>query len=42
MKKREISIVIKKHIFINLENYAMLEDALYCNFYEKVIGILIL
>lgn len=39
-EKRETSMIWgKKNLFIDLENYAMLEDALYCNFYEKVIGI---
>jgi len=39
-RKREISMIIKgEKWFSDLENYAMLEDALYCNFYEKVISI---
>lgn len=35
-------MIIKKlhfRLYIDLENYAIVENALYCNFYEKVIGI---
>lgn len=38
MKKKVLMMIREKNIFIDMENYAIVKNALYCNFYEKVIG----